>query len=126
MPRLTHTYTLADICMVAARSDRTVEATHVEGERSVGFQLGCDSDVPDARLEGSARPTTAQEDRCTGIGCPGALERPPAAACAGQRVAVDPDSPHARGIPGSRVLREPPGGWNSALPQSWLRRVRDQ
>src|SRR4029077_14724405 len=107
-------------------TSRMPEATHVEGDRSVGFQLGCNFDVPDAGLEGPARASAAQRNRCPGRGCPGALERIPAAACARPRVAVDPDAAHARGVPQSRGLRASRGDRNPAFPQSWLRRVRDQ
>ena len=40
-----------------------VEAAHVPGKRSVDRGIGCDSDVPDARVEDRARPAAARGDQ---------------------------------------------------------------
>jgi len=50
-----------------------------------------------------------------------AMRRATPAACARSWVAVGPDSPHARGLPGSRGLLSSRRGGNSALPQGRLR-----
>src|SRR5579872_1716523 len=101
---------------MAPRLDKAIgEATHAKAERSVGFRLGCDSDVPDARLEGSARDTATQKDRHERVGRAGSLQGSDAAAGARSRVAVGPDPPRARGFSGSRGLCTPHSGGNSAL-----------